>query len=782
MAERVVWGLDIGQMAIRAVKLVTRKIPKSKEPVITMIDTFFYDLNTTLDDPEYIDKVREGLSEFAANKSPTAHEPVVLSVAGTNALFRSFTVPPVPAGKLREVVSYEARQLIPYPLEEVVWDFQNLGFDDDSGELQIALVCCRQEIVDELLQIFDHLKIKVADVQIAPLALVNFCRYDFYSEGRMLLLDCGARSTDFVIFDDAMFWLRSIPVCGSDITRALMSKFNISYEDAEQLKTNTADEKQAARVFKTLEPIMRNLTSEVQRSIGFYRSTKRDANVDELILAGNSFLLAGADQYMADALGYGARTLDLPQNIEIGDEVDGNEILLHRQVYGVATGLALQGLGLAVYDCSLLPEDRKLAKLIKSKEIYGWVAAAIVAITVILELMLAGGKAPMYQEEVNKIKTALAKSQSSYGEYNQKLEQFKPAQKINSALINTEAGRGMILVVTDRLYRAFGDFNQRQQRGLALPNSDSKMREYEKSAVASIDNFKPSSDRYKKLFAEKKKEFEKDYTSISGYNNAKELEKEMDANLNLQILRRVFLQHQRLRRVFLDRETYFVMMARKTTNSDGSVTWEVDDKELKERLPAVDDGGGGGEQVAEVVEEEVDETEVDGGEEVVVNKGGKSSMVPVVIVDITGFLVDGGDGKDVAAFTELRQALQGLGSKEGFHLLPNSRLEGGFVQLHKVTKNLINLPRIYSPLPKQVRDEDLGERGSISHSEKLDWDATEEVVRGFHAQALFEPRLAKAEKKETDELMEKISPKKVTPPTPEKTDEPAEDKTEATTE
>ena len=736
MPERVVWGLDIGQTAIRAVKLETVKGAKEASAVIT--DTFFRNLDTTLDDPEYDAKVEAALQDFVAEKHPDSQSPVAFSIPGANTLFRSFPVPAVSGGKLREVISYEAKQLIPYPLEEVVWDYQTLGVNEDTGEIQLALICCLREKITEHLSLMDRLGIPVADIQIAPLALVNFCRYDFYNEGRMLLLDFGARSTDFVIFDDSIFWLRSIPVCGNDISKVLMNKFSINYAEAEQLKT-ADDSRQASRVFRTVESTMRNLAQEVQRSIGFYRSTKRDATINELLLAGNSFMLEGADQFMADSLGCGARTFDLPERITVAPGVDENEILQNRQVYGIAAGVALQGLGLAFYNCSLLPEDRKVAKLIKQKEPWGWAAAVLVVLTVIVQIMFTSSKKPLYEKDMQNIDKALRTSENRYKEYNDALNQFKPAQNINRSLVAMEGNRDALDDAYEKIHQMLRSFNETQQKPWygALAGIDN-LREFEKEArkyINADDDFKKKNEA---LLAEKRDAFKADYENEAVKDKPVEIVR-MDDNLRLQVLRQMMFMFQRHGRAFVTQETYTLAHAVKTVDpEDKSVSWTLEKSPVKTLQGFGQTAKAASARRAASKDDEAEDDNADAAD-------GKKQTV--VIVDLKLYVVE--DSSEAVKVTnKLKEKIESLKRKDGFYLLTDGDVKDG-VDFDKEAgdSNILKVPAIYSPLAKEISDDEMGERGELSRDETMSWENVTEKKHAFKIHLLFEPKETKADLK-----------------------------------
>ncbi|GHT00337.1 hypothetical protein FACS1894139_02600 [Planctomycetales bacterium] len=725
MAERAVWGIDLGQNAIRAVRMHS---PDGENAIISNI--FLQPLNSEPEAPERPDEIKDALAAFAAQNLDRV--PVVLSVSGMSVLFRLFAIPAVSEGKLREVISYEAKQLIPYPLEEVVFDFQTLGVNADSGEMQIALLCCRRDIIDDLLAITDELKIEVADIQVAPLALVNFCAFDFFEEGRMLLLDAGARSTDFIIFDENIFWLRSIPNNGNDMIRELAEKYETTFAEARGLISTTGNSKQTAMIFETLAPLYRDLAAEVRRSIGFYRSTKRDATIGEMILVGNGFRLYGVDQLMADELGYATSSFDLPRRITIEGNITEDDLLPYRASYGIAAGLALQGLGLVKYPSSLLPEKRRFAKLIKKKEPYGWLCAAVILLMVLIESVTNVSHRPIYELQMTEIDRLLHESSARYQAYAEMLEKFRPVQEVNDRLADVGQGRGALAAASQQLHKTIREFSDLQQKPLfkeTLGGTGVNLREFERRARTNITGYSPSNLEYRRLLEEKTNNsrreggFREDFNSIGNLKNADELRAEMNANLELQALRYVLIKHLRRNRVFVSSEDYQVVEAvKKFATIDGEITatWQVLSPEDAAQLRAA------AAKKRSVAGE---------GEEV-------DAAQTAVVAEISGFIVDGGAVGGVTGADMLTRLKDHFSRQQtrGFYLLGNAQIEDGFTIVREQNRNAINLPVIYSPLPKEIRDDELGEKRELNRAENLRWQPVEEEIHSFRARLLFEPK------------------------------------------
>src|SRR4029453_4510551 len=131
---------------------------------------------------------------------------VAIGVPGQTALARFIQLPPVEASKVGEIVKYEARQQIPFALDEVIWDYQPLGGGvEESGfmlDAKVGLFAMKRNQVQKHLQPFMDRKSEVDLVQIAPLALYNYLCHDVLGaapgedapseqEEHTLLLDMG---------------------------------------------------------------------------------------------------------------------------------------------------------------------------------------------------------------------------------------------------------------------------------------------------------------------------------------------------------------------------------------------------------------------------------------------------------------------------------------------------------------------------------------------------------------------------------------------------------------
>src|ERR1051325_1168891 len=104
--------------------------------------------------------------------------PAVISVTGQSVFTRFVKLPVVEEKKVLQIVKYEAAQNVPFPIEEVVWDYQLIG-GSLSKELKVVLVAIKSEIIEELARYVEKAGLKPTLVGVATMALYNAVRYNY---------------------------------------------------------------------------------------------------------------------------------------------------------------------------------------------------------------------------------------------------------------------------------------------------------------------------------------------------------------------------------------------------------------------------------------------------------------------------------------------------------------------------------------------------------------------------------------------------------------------------
>src|SRR6185295_4222288 len=108
-----------------------------------------------------------------------------------------------------------------------------------------------------------------------------------------IIMDIGTVSTDVIIVENCQLWLRTLAIGGNAFTEALMRAFKLSFPKAERLKREAGTSKYARQIFQAMRPVFSDLLQEMQRSLGYYQSLNRDANLTKIIGVGSTFRLPG---------------------------------------------------------------------------------------------------------------------------------------------------------------------------------------------------------------------------------------------------------------------------------------------------------------------------------------------------------------------------------------------------------------------------------------------------------------------------------------------------------
>jgi type IV pilus assembly protein PilM len=368
--HQVAWGLDIGHASIKAIKLArsgtgVAVLGYAVEPV------------HVAEDGDRDAAVLAALGNIAQGEDFGA-TPVFCALSGRQVYTKTVNIPVINPKKMDKMVELEARQQIPGNFDEIEWGYHPSPAADGQS-IDAALFAVKRDVIENLIARCKSVGINLAGISVPSLALYNFVRYDqdFPADEAVLILDVGAENTDLVCYKGDQLWMRNLSVSGNDITQAFAKKFRVSVEEAERLKRQVTDSRQADRIIKVIEGGLGDLVSEVNRSIGFYRNQNADAKLDNLVISGNTFRLPGLPEYLADKLRLTVNILEDLDKIDVAPGLDRSNFMNDLQSLGVALGLALQATGAARANVNLMPNQVQAERLLKTKR---WAAVAAIAI------------------------------------------------------------------------------------------------------------------------------------------------------------------------------------------------------------------------------------------------------------------------------------------------------------------------------------------------------------------------------------------------------------------
>jgi type IV pilus assembly protein PilM len=379
------WGLDISRSSLKAVKI---QLSKEGFPEVTEIVILPYTLSATRDEAALEQEIRNALTTFLSQHKLKGCF-VVASLPGHSTFNRFVKIPYAEGENLHKSIEAQAQQQMPFPINEAIWAYQIIesSYQPDK-ESDIVLFALKRETINQFMSTLNAVGLSVDNIQFAPVALYNFIAYDQDIDKDTVVLDMGAQNTDLILIEGDKFWVRNLPVVGNDLTKALQQKFDIPFTEAEQLKQVTKGSQQAGKVFNAIQPVLKDLVSEIHRSIGYYKSLSANnnpLNFERMFIAGNSSKVIYFQEFISQRLQLEPLRITQLNKLDCTEQIDKS--LLDNQLpsLGVALGLALQGLGLTKNRINLLPHE-----IIRKKEIAQkkpWVAAIAIITILILGLL-----------------------------------------------------------------------------------------------------------------------------------------------------------------------------------------------------------------------------------------------------------------------------------------------------------------------------------------------------------------------------------------------------------
>ncbi len=370
------WGIDLGYYELKAMHLVR----DGADLIVEDFEALPFKEPLTTPDLDVDEAIQVALDDFIGRHDLRKSE-VIVGIPGHLALAKFAKLPPVEPKKVGQIVQYEAQQQIPFPIDEVEWDYQVFQ-QEDSPDIQVGIFAITKERLAKFLNNFRRVNLRVDALTLSPLAVYNAFTYEREAdpdahEG-VIYMDIGTVATDLIIVENGGIWLRTFDKGGNHFTEALVRAFKVSHPRAEKEKKRAATSKHARQIFTAMRPVFSDLVQELQRSLGYYQQLNPDAELKKLIGVGSTFRLPGLTKFLKQQLQLDVHRPDGFKRLVVPGKQD-SELSGHAINLATAYGLALQGLGLESVSANLMPRQILSGRRWKAKQPWFIGAAACVA-------------------------------------------------------------------------------------------------------------------------------------------------------------------------------------------------------------------------------------------------------------------------------------------------------------------------------------------------------------------------------------------------------------------
>ncbi len=287
----------------------------------------------------------------------------------SQAIFTRFVkLPSVGEEQVDQIVTFEAQQNVPYPIHEVVWDYQ-LVDSGDPAQVEVVIVAIKADLLDEINDAVETSGIKTQTVDVAPMAIYNAYRYNYSDEtGCSLIIDIGARTTNLIFIEPHKVFSRSIlNQGGNTVTQAIGKDFGEPFVAAEERKKRDGfvslggsyadpDDPDVARVSKIVRNTMTRLHAEIARSISFYRSQQHGQAPTRVLLCGGTASLPYMREFFHEKLQLPVEFFNPLRNVTVDSaHLNLEAVGAHAHTLGELVGLALRGTSSCPMEFNLRP-------------------------------------------------------------------------------------------------------------------------------------------------------------------------------------------------------------------------------------------------------------------------------------------------------------------------------------------------------------------------------------------------------------------------------------------
>lgn len=351
-----------------------------------------FETDTIIADPAFEasreSQIRVALDEMI-EKLNISKSKVRYAIAGQSVFTRFVKLPPLQDDNIEQIVTFEAQQHVPFPINEVVWDYEMI---EGGDEKEVVIVAIKEDALDEINDTVTEAGLSTLEVDVAPMALYNAYRYAYGTPDEpTLVIDIGAKTSNLLYIEGKRFFTRSVAIGGASISAAIAKEYNITFPEAEHQKitnglvalggghTETMDESLAALAMVIRNALTR-LPAEIARTTNYYRSQHAGNTPRKVLLAGGGANLPYTLEFFQEKLGINVEFFNPLGQIVIGKGVNVDIISREAHTMGELVGLGLRGIGKSTINIDLVPSAVELARAESKRKPFLIAAAALLVV------------------------------------------------------------------------------------------------------------------------------------------------------------------------------------------------------------------------------------------------------------------------------------------------------------------------------------------------------------------------------------------------------------------
>lgn len=295
--DKLVIGLDIGSHAVKVCELkrTDKSLTVTKLGSILLPDGAVDD--GVLHDAEVVSKAITTLLSNLKIK----RKKVAISISGYSVIVKKIHLVAMDEEQLEQYITAEAEQYIPFDIDDVYLDFQDLRTNSEvSTQTEIMLVAAKKEIINDYLAMLNGIGLQPVVVDVDGFALENIYEMNFSQKENVALVDIGASKMNINIISNGLSLIaKDVGVGSRQLTGQIADAFDISLDEAEALKTGrTPAEEKTEQIAEIFTSVCTQWVLEIKKTIDLYHANNPHRQLDKLVLSGGGAKVAGLTDFL----------------------------------------------------------------------------------------------------------------------------------------------------------------------------------------------------------------------------------------------------------------------------------------------------------------------------------------------------------------------------------------------------------------------------------------------------------------------------------------------------
>lgn len=360
------------------------------------------------------------------------------------------------------IIGFEAQQNVPFPIDEVVWDYQIMG-ESKNGNWDVALVAIKADQLDEVNSSVNKSGFKSSVIDVAPMALNNAFRYNYSDlSGCSLLVDIGARTTNLIFIEGQRVFSRSIPIGGNTISAAIAKEFRQDITVGEKLKLEKGfvglggayaepEDPTEAKIAKIVRNTLTRLHAEIARSIGFYRQNQSGSAPVRAFLCGGTVSLPYMVEFFSEKLQMPVEFFNPLRNVTVGSQETAEFAAGKAHVLGEVVGCALRALGGSPIEINLRPQSLVRELDLSKRKPFLVLAAICLILSPAAWLLYYNRATALTQEQLDGVNAEVSKLEGVANQFTTLEGEAKKLEEAAAPLILASTERSAWASILDEL-------------------------------------------------------------------------------------------------------------------------------------------------------------------------------------------------------------------------------------------------------------------------------------------------------------------------------------------